>query len=53
MLKNILNLGGAQKLTKGEQKTIKGGRILCKVNGVCTQYGNQCAEIDCRFIPEV
>jgi hypothetical protein len=25
MLKNILKLSGAQKLTKGEQKSIKGG----------------------------
>lgn len=25
MLKNILNLEGAQKLTKNEQKSIKGG----------------------------
>ena len=52
MLKNILKLEGAQKLTKSEQKTIQGGRILCKVNGVCTQYGFQCAEVDCRYFLE-
>jgi hypothetical protein len=50
MLKNILKLEGAQKLTKNEQKTIQGGKILCKVNGVCTQYGIQCAELACRVL---
>jgi hypothetical protein len=52
MLKNILKLEGAQKLTRSEQKTISGGRIQCMVNGICTQYGLQCAESVCRFIPD-
>lgn len=31
MLKNILNLEGAQKLTNNEQKQIKGGKpVVCK-----------------------
>jgi hypothetical protein len=29
MLKNILKLKGAQKLSKNEQKSIKGGNVLC------------------------
>jgi hypothetical protein len=29
MLKNILNLDGAQQLSKSEQKTINGGKIAC------------------------
>jgi hypothetical protein len=52
MLKNILKLEGAQELTRSEQKTISGGKIQCKVNGVCTQYGLQCAEAVCRLIPD-
>ena len=50
MLKNILKLDGAQQLSKKEQKTIQGGRVQCKVNGVCTEYGIQCAELACRSI---
>lgn len=42
MLKNILNLDGAQQLTKNEQKSINGGIILpCVDSGkVCTDIGN-------------
>lgn len=29
MLKNILNLEGAKRVTKNEQKTIKGGVPVC------------------------
>ena len=36
MLKNILNLEGAQKLSKNEQKLIKGaGPELCEDDTVC------------------
>ncbi|WP_136667728.1 hypothetical protein [Flavobacterium sp. H122] len=50
MLKNILNLEGAHQLSKNEQKSIQGGRIRCKIGGVCTQYGIQCAETDCMLV---
>lgn len=42
MLKNILNLDGAQKLTNADQKTIQGGRpgICTDSNIVCTGVGN-------------
>jgi hypothetical protein len=37
MLKNILNLNGAQQLSKNEQKVVNGGlpayRLCCDVNG--------------------
>ena len=42
MLKNILKLKGAQKLTKNEQKTINGGgRTLCLADNVyhCRSIG--------------
>jgi hypothetical protein len=52
MLKNILKLEGAQKLTKNEQKSIKGanapggtpwgrcpkGYMQCEAWGACLQY---------------
>lgn len=34
MLKSILNLNGAQELTKSEQKVIKGG-LACTADGNC------------------
>lgn len=34
MLKNILNLEGAQELSKNEQKVVKGG-LRCGVDGYC------------------
>lgn len=34
MLKNILNLEGAQKLTQNEQKSIKGGITRCMVDAI-------------------
>jgi hypothetical protein len=45
MLKNILKLEGAQKLTKNEQKNISGGIHVCAIDGCinpeyyCTKYG--------------
>jgi hypothetical protein len=54
MLKNILKLDGAQKLTKNEQKSIKGG--LACVGGVCPRSsGTYCCyagsdEGICRLI---
>jgi hypothetical protein len=35
MLKNILNLDGAQQLSKNEQKTIIGGKIACSAGTNC------------------
>jgi len=42
MLKNILNLEGAQQLTSAEQKSINGGIVWPCVdsNRVCTNTGN-------------
>lgn len=40
MLKNILNLDGAQQLSKNEQKTINGGRLRCDASTPCP--ANQC-----------
>jgi hypothetical protein len=40
MLKNILKLEGAQKLTKNEQKSINGG-IACSAGGTCPK-GSYC-----------
>ena len=51
MLKNILNLDGAQELSNEQKKSINGGRVLCKVNGVCVEYGVHCAETACRLLP--
>ena len=34
MLKNILNLEGAQKLTRNEQKSINGG-VACSTDASC------------------
>jgi hypothetical protein len=50
MLKNILNLEGAQQLTKNEQKSIKGGLINCidPVTNRCKSYGRACAA-PCRI----
>ena len=46
MLKNILNLEGAQQLTKSEQKSINGGRIYCDAQHFCPPgsccSGNAC-----------
>jgi hypothetical protein len=41
MLKNILKLDGAQKLTKNEQKSIKGGLACGDGNGTCPK-GSYC-----------
>jgi len=51
MLRTILNLKGARKLSKKEQQTIKGSEFLCKSNGMCAQYGNQCEELACKEVP--
>ncbi len=48
MLKKILNLEGAQKLTKNEQKTIKGGALQCYVEGVCIEINFKCIEAQCK-----
>lgn len=51
MLQNILNLKGIQRITKYEQKLIKGQKAFCKENGMCAQYGKQCAELACEEVP--
>jgi hypothetical protein len=38
MLKNILKLEGAQKLSKNEQKSINGG-LICNNDACIIQYG--------------
>ena len=52
MKKTILNLVGVQKLSKNEQKIIHGGKKQCDYNndGICEEFGLQCAETRCRFI---
>ncbi len=52
MLKNILKLDGIQQLEKKQQRTIQGGKLQCKVNGVCIDFGWKCAEIECSFIDD-
>ncbi|MEA9413925.1 hypothetical protein [Flavobacterium sp. PL02] len=49
MLKNISNLEGAQKLTKNEQKSIKGGLRDCidPNTNQCKYYSLSCAS-PCR-----
>jgi hypothetical protein len=48
MLKNILNLEGAQKLTKDEQKTVIGGYVPAGEECVDSSfYVRYCNEADC------
>jgi hypothetical protein len=48
MLKNILNVEGAQKLTKNEQKSITGGKapVCClewnPITRVCSSWDQNC-----------
>ena len=55
MLKNILKLEGAQKLTKNEQKSIAGGGRVCVVNQRCYQIcvnnggGSRACTFKCNF----
>lgn len=44
MLKSILNLSGAQQLSRNEQKSIAGGdyHLRCDSHDVCEPYGAQC-----------
>jgi hypothetical protein len=49
MLKNILKLEGAQKLTKDEQREISGSKLPaadfpCYCNG---SYAGQCSTVNC------
>lgn len=50
MLKNILNLEGAQEITKNEQKSIKGGLRDCidPATNTCKYYSLACAS-PCRL----
>ncbi|TDQ23957.1 hypothetical protein [Tenacibaculum caenipelagi] len=52
MKKSILNLGKA--LNKTEKIQINGGKRQCITpwsNGECTEFGLQCAEIECQLGP--
>lgn len=54
MLKNILNLEGAQKLSKEEQKSILGGKKFCTnplVSNECFDRGIGCIEPHCQLDP--
>jgi hypothetical protein len=53
MLKNILNLKGAQKLSKNEQKAITGGLRDCidPFTNLCKYYSLSCAS-PCRILLE-
>lgn len=51
MLKNILNLEGAQKLTKKEQKSINGGRMFCDETRLCPT-GQCCISRTCWYCLE-
>jgi hypothetical protein len=53
MLKNILNLDGAQELSNREQKAIKGGLRDCidPMTGACKYISLSCAP-PCRFSVE-
>lgn len=51
MLQNILNLEGIQRITKHEQKLIKGNEVSCKEDGMCAKYGKKCAELACKEVP--
>lgn len=53
MLKNILNLDGAQELSNEQKKVINGGLKRCKTAGgdICLEYGIHCAEAACKFDP--
>lgn len=53
MKKSILNLKGAQELSKNEQKSIQGGKVDCGYNfrtKTCKEYGLHCAQAPCRLI---
>ena len=47
--KSILNLAGAQELSKAEQKVINGGRIRCGGTALIpTPFGDPC-DIGCEY----
>jgi len=48
MLKNILNLKGAQQLSKKEQNLINGGSGDCQTEFQCM---SQCINGECRSFP--
>ena len=54
MLKNILNLDGAQQLSKNEQKEIIGGlkiyRSRCEIEGIVCPEGTYC--VDTQYGPK-
>ena len=47
MLHSILKIDGVSKIKKMEQQKINGGRKQCIQNGVCTDCGQKCAELEC------
>jgi hypothetical protein len=52
MLKNILKLEGAQKLSKNEQKEVKGGRPNCYPGFYCPK-GQYCLNGQCVVLIEL
>jgi hypothetical protein len=50
MLKNILNLDGAQELTRNEQKSINGGRRKCGWPNACPNGVPCCDDGYCKDI---
>lgn len=42
MLKNILNLEGAQQLSKNEQSSINGGKLACRTGCYSHDVGDTC-----------
>jgi hypothetical protein len=50
MLKSILKLEGAQKLTKTEQKNISGGIHICAIDG-CQNPEYYCTIVGCKPQP--
>jgi len=46
MKKQMLENG--KKLSKKELKTVAGGKKICMYNGICTQVGLTCIELQCQ-----
>jgi hypothetical protein len=50
-MKKLMNLKDVRALNKKQQLSISGGRMKCLINGVCIDYGRQCAELICTLLP--
>lgn len=49
MLRSILKINGVSEIEKKEQQKINGGRAKCFNNGICTDCGHHCAEVQCCY----